>query len=125
MHKSNDPTRRRGHVFAEKGSAPTHWLIYTQAPSPPSDSLHSSDIAFKPNNDGWGGGNPQYASNYDRIFGNKNGSTKKAAPEQTAPQPAAQALDARDALALRRILRESGESSTLKEILEAAGWRRS
>jgi len=93
--------------------------------SPASDSIHSSDIAFKPNNDGWGGGNPQYASNYDRIFGNKNGATKKAAPEQTAPQPAAQALDARDALALRRILRESGESSTLKEILEAAGWRRS
>ena len=93
--------------------------------SPASDSIHSSDIAFKPNNDGWGGGNPQYASNYDRIFGNKNGSTKKAAPEQTAPQPAAQALDARDALALRRILRESGESSTLKEILEESGWRRS
>ena len=97
----------------------------TPAPAPQSDSIHSSDIAFKPNNDGWGGGNPQYASNYDRIFGNKNGATKKAAPEQTAPQPAAQALDARDALALRRILRESGESSTLKEILEAAGWRRS
>ena len=95
------------------------------APSPPSDSIHSSDIAFKPNNDGWGGGNPQYASNYDRIFGNKNGSTKQAAPEQTAPQPAAQGLDARDALALRRILRESGESSTLKDILEGAGWRRS
>ena len=93
--------------------------------SPASDSIHSSDIAFKPNNDGWGGGNPQYASNYDRIFGNKNGATKKAAPEQTAPQPAAQALDARDALALRRILRESGESSTLKEILEESGWRRS
>ena len=98
----------------------------TASPAPaPTDSIHSSDIAFKPNSDGWGGGNPQYASNYDRIFGNKNGSTKKAAPEQTAPQPAAQALDASDALALRRILRESGESSTLKEILEAAGWRRS
>ena len=94
------------------------------APSPPSDSIHSSDIAFKPNNDGWGGGNPAYASNYDRIFGNKNGSAKKAAPEQTAPQPAAQALDARDALALRRILRESGESSALAEILEESGWRR-
>ena len=92
--------------------------------SPASDSIHSSDIAFKPNNDGWGGGNPQYASNYDRIFGNKNGATKKAAPEQTAPQPAAQALDARDALALRRILRESGESSALAEILEESGWRR-
>ena len=97
----------------------------TPAPAP-TDSIHSSDIAFKPNNDGWGGGNPQYASNYDRIFGNKNGGSKKA-PTATAAasQPAAQALDARDALALRRILRESGDSSTLKEILEAAGWRRS
>ena len=96
------------------------------APSPPSDSIHSSDIAFKPNNDGWGGGNPQYASNYDRIFGNKNGSTStKTAPKATAaPQPAAQALDARDALALRRILRESGESSALAEILQESGWRR-
>jgi len=97
----------------------------TPAPAPQSDSIHSSDIAFKPNNDGWGGGNPQYASNYDRIFGNKNGSTKKTSETAAAAsQPAAQALDARDALALRRILRESGESSTLKEILEESGWRR-
>ena len=116
-------TRRASQRFVVRHSSKT---ASTPAPAPsPSDSIHSSDIAFKPNNDGWGGGNPQYASNYDRIFGNKNGSTKKAAPEPAAPQPAAQALDARDALALRRILRESGESSTLKEILEAAGWRRS
>ena len=97
----------------------------TPAPAP-TDSIHSSDIAFKPNNDGWGGGNPQYASNYDRIFGNKNGDATNA-PKPSAAAAAAppQELDARDALALRRILRESGESSTLKEILEAAGWRRS
>ena len=98
----------------------------TPAPAP-ADSIHSSDIAFKPNNDGWGGGNPQYASNYDRIFGNKNGGATNA-PKPSAAAAAAppvQELDARDALALRRILRESGESSTLKEILEAAGWRRS
>ena len=96
------------------------------APSPPSDSIHSSDIAFKPNNDGWGGGNPQYASNYDRIFGNKNGGAAKA-PKPSAAAAAAppvQELDARDALALRRILRESGESSALAEILEESGWRR-
>ena len=95
----------------------------TPAPAP-TDSLHSSDIAFKPNNDGWGGGNPNYASGYDRIFGNKNGSAKKTS-EPAAAAPAAQALDARDALALRRILRESGESSALAEILEESGWRRS
>ena len=116
-------TRRASQRFVVRHSSKTA-STPAPAPSPPSDSLHSSDIAFKPNNDGWGGGNPQYASNYDRIFGNKNGSAKKAAPEQTAPQPAAQALDARDALALRRILRESGESSALAEILEESGWRR-
>ena len=115
--------RRATHRVAVRHSSKTA-STPAPAPSPPSDSLHSSDIAFKPNNDGWGGGNPQYASNYDRIFGNKNGATKKAAPEQTAPQPAAQALDARDALALRRILRESGESSALAEILQESGWRR-
>ena len=116
---------RRASQRAVRHSSKTASTPAPAPASPPSDSIHSSDIAFTPNNDGWGGGNPQYASNYDRIFGNKNGSTKKAAPEQTAPQPAAQALDARDALALRRILRESGESSTLKEILEESGWRRS
>ena len=117
--------RRASQRFVVRHSSKTASTPAPAPASPPSDSIHSSDIAFKPNNDGWGGGNPQYASNYDRIFGNKNGSKKATAPEQTAPQTAAQALDARDALALRRILRESGESSTLKEILEGAGWRRS
>ena len=117
-------TRRASQRFVVRHSSKTASTPAPAPASPPSDSIHSSDIAFKPNNDGWGGGNPQYASNYDRIFGNKNGSTKKAAPEQTAPQPATQALDARDALALRRILRESGESSALAEILEESGWRR-
>ena len=117
-------TRRASQRFLVRHSSKTASTPAPAPASPPSDSIHSSDIAFKPNNDGWGGGNPAYASNYDRIFGNKNGSTKKAAPEPTAPQPAAQALDARDALALRRILRESGESSALAEILEESGWRR-
>ena len=117
-------TRRVSQRFVVRHSSKTASTPAPAPASPPSDSIHSSDIAFKPNNDGWGGGNPNYASGYDRIFGNKNGSTKKAAPEQTTPQPAAQALDARDALALRRILRESGESSALAEILEESGWRR-
>ena len=117
-------TRRASQRFVVRHSSKTASAPSPAPASPPSDSIHSSDIAFKPNNDGWGGGNPNYASGYDRIFGNKNGATKQQAPEQTAPQPTAQALDARDALALRRILRESGESSALAEILEAAGWRR-
>ena len=115
---------RRASQRAVRHSSKTASTPAPAPASPPSDSIHSSDIAFKPNNDGWGGGNPRYASNYDRIFGKKNGDAKKTAPEQTAPQPAAQALDARDALALRRILRESGESSALAEILEESGWRR-
>ena len=117
-------TRRVSQRFVVRHSSKTASTPAPAPASPASDSTHSSDIAFKPNNDGWGGGNPQYASNYDRIFGNKNGSKKATAPEQTAPQTAAQALDARDALALRRILRESGESSALAEILEESGWRR-
>ena len=35
-----------------------------------SDSLHSSDIAFKPNNDGWGG-TRKVSKGWDRIFGDK------------------------------------------------------
>ena len=117
--------RRASQRFVVRHSSKTASTPAPAPASPQSDSIHSRDIAFKPNNDGWGGGNPKYASNYDRIFGNKNGTTKKAAPEPTAAAPAAQALDARDALALRRILRESGESSALAEILEESGWRRS
>jgi hypothetical protein len=84
--------------------------------------MHSADIAFKPNNDGWGY-SPAYASGYDNIFGKKKGSTADTEPTAAATaQPAAQALDARDALVLRRILRENGEG--LADILEAAGWRR-
>ena len=119
-------TRRASQRFVVRHSSKTASTPAPAPASPPSDSIHSSDIAFKPNNDGWGGGNPQYASNYDRIFGNKNGDATKA-PKPSAAAAAAppQELDVRDALALRRILRESGESSTLKEILEAAGWQRS
>ena len=117
--------RRASQRFVVRHSSKTASTPAPAPASPPSDSIHSSDIAFKPNNDGWGGGNPAYASNYDRIFGNKNGGSKKAlAATAAASQPAAQALDARDALALRRILRESGESSALAEILEESGWRR-
>ena len=37
---------------------------------PKSDSLHSSDIAFKPNNDGWGG-TKKVSEGWERIFGAK------------------------------------------------------
>lgn len=35
-----------------------------------SDRLHSTDIAFKPNEDGWGY-TKRYSSNYERIFGKR------------------------------------------------------
>tara|TARA_B100000795_G_scaffold141719_1_gene106124 strand:+ start:161 stop:490 length:330 start_codon:yes stop_codon:yes gene_type:complete len=35
-----------------------------------SDRIHSTDIAFKPNNDGWGG-TKKYSKNHERIFGKK------------------------------------------------------
>lgn len=43
------------------------------ASSGQSDRIHSTDIAFKPNNDGWGY-TPKYKSSYERIFGKKQGS---------------------------------------------------
>ena len=36
----------------------------------PSDRIHSTDIAFKPNQDGWGA-TKKYSKNYERIFGKR------------------------------------------------------
>eukprot|EP00296_Roombia_truncata_P006022 JP443306.1.p2 GENE.JP443306.1~~JP443306.1.p2 ORF type:complete len:78 (+),score=3.32 JP443306.1:1-234(+) len=44
--------------------------------SEPADTLHSSDIAFKPAETGWGY-NPKFASNWDKIFAKK--------PENSVP----------------------------------------
>ena len=52
--------------------------------SPKGTSLHSSDIAFKPNDDGWGY-TPSYASGWDRIF--KKGATAPEAEAKPAPGP--------------------------------------
>ena len=40
------------------------------ASSTGSDRLHSTDIAFKPNQDGWGA-TRRYSKNHERIFGKK------------------------------------------------------
>ena len=45
--------------------------------------LHSSDIAFKPNDDGWGY-TKSYAKSWDRIFGKKQADTATAAPAAEA-----------------------------------------
>ena len=49
----------------------------------PSDSKHSTDIAFKPNDDGWGY-TKRYANGWDNIFGKKS-----KAPAESTPTPAA------------------------------------
>ena len=56
------------------------------APAPaPSDRLHSTDIAFKPTEDGWGY-NKRYADSWDRIFARGNsGSSEPAASSEPAP----------------------------------------
>ena len=54
-------------------------------PPAPSDRLHSTDIAFKPTEDGWGY-NKRYADSWDRIFARGNrGSSEPAASSEPAP----------------------------------------
>jgi hypothetical protein len=51
--------------------------------APKADSLHSSDIAFKPTEDGWGYTN-RYASGWDRIFAKAGGDESPAAAQGPA-----------------------------------------
>jgi hypothetical protein len=48
-----------------------------------SDSMHSTDIAFKPNNAGWGY-NPKYAASFENIFGAKKVDPVKATKQVSA-----------------------------------------
>eukprot|EP00629_Pelagomonadales_sp_RCC1024_P005589 CAMPEP_0119262176 /NCGR_PEP_ID=MMETSP1329-20130426/1981_1 /TAXON_ID=114041 /ORGANISM="Genus nov. species nov., Strain RCC1024" /LENGTH=92 /DNA_ID=CAMNT_0007261795 /DNA_START=141 /DNA_END=416 /DNA_ORIENTATION=- len=52
------------------------------------DSLHSSDIAYKPADGGWGAA-PKYSSNWDNIFGKKDEAAEAAEAPTPAPAPAA------------------------------------
>ena len=49
--------------------------------------MHSTDIAFKPTEDGWGY-NPRYSSSWDRIFAKKNSAKEQSADDDEA-EPAA------------------------------------
>eukprot|EP00550_Attheya_septentrionalis_P010306 CAMPEP_0198289170 /NCGR_PEP_ID=MMETSP1449-20131203/7463_1 /TAXON_ID=420275 /ORGANISM="Attheya septentrionalis, Strain CCMP2084" /LENGTH=80 /DNA_ID=CAMNT_0043987467 /DNA_START=246 /DNA_END=488 /DNA_ORIENTATION=- len=49
------------------------------------DALHSTDIAFKPAESGWGFTN-KYNSNFDNIFGKKNEGEKKDSPSSTSAE---------------------------------------
>lgn len=128
---------RRSHVrcFAKEAAAPSPSPSPAPAPAPASsdssssksssssDRLHSTDIAFKPTEDGWGY-SPRYSNNYDNIFGNKKKKAAAPAPaaSEPAPAPAEAQMDARDLIALKRILRENSTSSALADALRAEGW---
>ena len=61
-----------------KPSAPSDAKVSTSSESSGKSSLHSSDIAFKPTDDGWGY-TKSYASGWDRIFAGQ-------APASNAPE---------------------------------------
>ena len=48
------------------------------------DRLHSTDIAFKPAESGWGGGSSKYSNNFDKIFG---GGGKKTGEKKDDERP--------------------------------------
>lgn len=51
------------------------------------DRLHSTDIAFKPAESGWGGGSSKYSNSFDKIFG---GGGKKTDEKKDDERPAAE-----------------------------------
>ena len=52
------------------------------------DRLHSTDIAFKPAESGWGGGSSKYSNNFDKIFG--GGGEKTPDEKKDDERPAAE-----------------------------------
>lgn len=95
-------------------SAPAPSRASVPAPDPAPSSgprLHSTDIAFKPNADGWGY-SPRFANGYDRIFGNKDGANPVAAAAPAAPATAPATDPTYSArLALLRAARDGGALS--------------
>ena len=71
--------------------------------------MHSTDIAFKPTEDGWGY-NPRYSSSWDRIFAKKNSAKEQpddeAKPAANEPSAAAAAAAAANPVADDPILNE-------------------
>mmetsp|Transcript_13615 Transcript_13615/g.42984 ORF Transcript_13615/g.42984 Transcript_13615/m.42984 type:complete len:149 (-) Transcript_13615:147-593(-) len=82
------------------------------------DRLHSTDIAFKPTEDGWGY-SPQYSENWDRIFGG-NTAAKGKSPQATENKPVS--IDPRDLLVMRRILKNHGLDPQLTALLDEFGF---
>ena len=86
--------------------------------SKPNDSKHSSDIAFKPNNDGWGY-TKSYSKGWDNIFGKK----KDAAAEPSTPTPSPDIAKQKAALLAAKevgALSEALYSQAMDEVLARA-----
>mmetsp|Transcript_12465 Transcript_12465/g.19292 ORF Transcript_12465/g.19292 Transcript_12465/m.19292 type:complete len:94 (+) Transcript_12465:180-461(+) len=49
-----------------------------------SDRIHSTDIAFKPAESGWGGGT-KYSNNFDSIFGSSKKKDMNSSSKTTEP----------------------------------------
>lgn len=94
------------------------WESSSKAPETSSDRLHSTDIAFKPTEDGWGY-SPRYAQNWDKIFSKKS---EEVAKVNDAPAPTKKACDPRDIITLRRILKDHAEDAHLQATLAELGW---
>ncbi|CAB9525826.1 expressed unknown protein [Seminavis robusta] len=62
--------RRTNNGARSVGFAGSRWMS-DDAAATSDDRIHSTDIAFKPAESGWGG-TRKYSSNFDKIFGNKN-----------------------------------------------------
>jgi hypothetical protein len=76
-----------------------------------SDSIHSSDIAFKPNSDGWGY-TRSYAKSWDRIFAKSKSETTVASTQaQAAPEEQEQVKRMQEKMAALEAARACGALS--------------
>jgi hypothetical protein len=88
-------------VPAPKTVAPQPAAPTAEAAAPAADRLHSTDIAFKPNADGWGY-TPRYATAWDRIFAKKQGGEVTTAKTKTGAPGSSDVDDA----TVRRLVAE-------------------
>jgi len=83
--------------------------------SPPNDSLHSTDIAFKPTESGWGY-NPRYSKSFDNIFATRDKkeqvvSSKPIEGEEINPTPTTWPFNDKDIIKQRRQLQSIIENA--------------
>jgi len=77
--------------------------------------LHSTDIAFKPTDNGWGY-SPKFSSNYDAIFGKKEPAVQ--ATQGTASEPKGdEAYEAKDIFTSKGLELLRKEPDLVNEVL--------